>query len=631
MSDVYQEFFKKIVKEYLHQPDPKKGSCLITGKVDLQQLPETFMIFMDHWCKGIDRLLQDEQVGSRRYIELVVSRGLTWEEYGLVFNSNINPEHFSLIKGFEFLQISSESDRSLFMASYQYSEESYLQLLTRKVPLINIFQDINTYHLVPQSKFRSGIITGTSGAGKSELIKLLFYSFVSHCVKPSNVPTGICLLDPHGTLAADCVRMQNIPADRLIYIDPSLAGNTGSAITINPFQLHDATPQEIDAASSEFCQTLTELLETDSKLSLPMQTLLFPCIHSLIAKGGSSIEDLILFYDDNQNEELVDQAKRSANPEIRRFFDHQFFDKTYQTSKSALLKRLSWLLQSDGIRSFLCGTSTLDFEEALNTGKIIICNLSSSKITTKVSSCIGRFLVSLAKLAAFKRAGLAGNKMPITYLIIDEFPTFYSSSESSKIILEQTRKFGLHLFASMQELGQVDQSLKNSLLNNCNLKIVGYGSNASMKEFGADVDVPVKVLKEMKEYHFCVKFGRYDPLIVKPPTALMTDYSSNRYYRTSTSMKEILIDQLVRYYRTWTYGQIETKPTLKQRLSTGNPDKSDNTNTNINTKNTQVDISSLNESSHANENSLGASDKQTQEADLTNQSEVAPAKPKYSW
>jgi hypothetical protein len=272
-------------------------------------------------------------------------------------------------------------------------------------------------------------------------------------------------------------------------------------------------------------------------------------------ENPASIEDLLTFFDDGNNQQLIELGKQSINPEISRFFHHQFHDKSYQPSKSALNKRLSSLLQSDAIRSFLCGRSTINLEKALNSGKIIICNLSSSELTDEIAGCIGRFLVSMIKLAAFNRATIPEKKRPINYLLIDEFPVFFSASQSSKPILEQARKFGLHLFASMQELNQLERSLKASLLNNSNLKIIGYGSATSLKESSIDINAPVSLLQGMKKYHFMVKKERDPPQIVLPPSVLVHVDSSNKYYRLHDAMKGILIDQIAQYYKKWSYGQ----------------------------------------------------------------------------
>lgn len=598
----WKNVFLRIVSKYLNNPDPSTESVFITGAIDLSKCYPPIIEFMNWWVSCVDQQLAYLSQGEADYFYLLSLRGFTWEEYALVFDNHITEEHFPVIRIFEYLEIYNNADRLLFQASYALSEEAYLDFLVSHLPMISELINETVYVYKPISKLRHGLISGQSGSGKSELLKMLFYSLVLRCIENTPSPEGICLIDPHAEIAQTCARFRCIPEDRLVYIDVTLGTNAGSAVTINPFRFPDPSPEFIDKASEEFCQTFGEIIKLDSKLSLPMESLLVPAIHTLIAKGDAGLSDLVTFFDDNRNHDLVELGKQSINPQIREFFAYHFMDKSYASTKIALIKRISWLLQTDVIRSFMNGDSTLDFTNALNTGKIIICNLSS-EVSEKIAAILGKYLVALVKLATFGRAKLAKRDRPVTYLLIDELPVFFSNSESSKTILDQGRKYGIHLFGFLQHVSQLEGSLKESILNNSNLKIIGASAYKSIKELSLDINIPLSYMQAMEDYNFTVQLNNYPAAIIKPPAVLIKVENNHQYYWNHEVMYEILVRQLLLYYRSWTYGQLDEPDELQS-----SDDQKDHDSFMQNDKNEKVDRT---------ESSKSETDKST------------PAKPKY--
>ncbi|EAY29420.1 helicase HerA domain-containing protein [Microscilla marina] len=133
-------------------------------------------------------------------------------------------------------------------------------------------------------------ITGRSGSGKSELMKVLFYTLQKQSHK--NHQYSLLLLDPHGDLAEEMFSFQlngqkEGGRERVLYIDPYM--ESGYTPVINPLELPNniKNPEERDAMIDLLSQELAGIFQemiVGSTLSLQMEALLVPCIAVLLRK-----------------------------------------------------------------------------------------------------------------------------------------------------------------------------------------------------------------------------------------------------------------------------------------------------------------------------------------------------------
>jgi type IV secretory pathway TraG/TraD family ATPase VirD4 len=135
------------------------------------------------------------------------------------------------------------------------------------------------------------------------------------------------------------------------------------------------------------------------------------------------------------------------------------------------------------------GKSTLDIEEALNSRKLVVFNLSKSRLGSDTSEAFGRFIIALVQSAILKRVSQQkGERVPV-HMFIDEFQNYVSAS--MKEVLAESRKYGLHLTLAQQYVGQeMDTAFKDAILTNTQIKMTGLGSNKTVapiaKEMGLD-------------------------------------------------------------------------------------------------------------------------------------------------
>jgi len=383
-------------------------------------------------------------------------------------------------------------------------------------------------------------ITGKSGSGKSELLKLLFYRLA----KESNEKKSRCLmlLDPHGDLAQECKNLHLFDSDRIIYIDPYF--QKGYTPIINPFELSERDELSIEKRCQELTETITEIV-SEQGLSSQMKTILNPCISTLLRMENATIKDLQTFMDDENNGHLVAKGKQSPLQNHRDFFNTSFHKTGYNPTKLSIYTKLQTLLNSYTFYKFTNGKSTIDLQAEINKGKVIIFNLSKGVIGTEVSNAIGRFIIAITKSIALSRAD-GKQKRKNIFLFIDECHNYISPS--IKTILQEARKYGLHLVLSNQIISDFSPNMKKAILSNTAIKIAGKNNKDTRTAIASEIGIKATDISELPKYHFFIKSDDMQQAkILQPPTYLLD--TKGRFYLTKEQQEKQKAYLLKMYYK----------------------------------------------------------------------------------
>ena len=109
--------------------------------------------------------------------------------------------------------------------------------------------------------------------------------------------------------------------------------------------------------------------------------------------------------------------------------------------------------------------STINFDQILDNGKILICNLSKGKLGEDTSEVLGIMILTKIQLAALKRARQEAKMRRPYYLYVDEFQNFATPSFIQ--MLSEARKYGINLVMAEQSTSQQkDRNLVNVILAN---------------------------------------------------------------------------------------------------------------------------------------------------------------------
>jgi chromosomal replication initiation ATPase DnaA len=379
------------------------------------------------------------------------------------------------------------------------------------------FLKIQTYRMSEQARQRHSYITGQSGSGKTELLKTMIHHYLTQ-----NTDTGVILLDPHGDIAEQVAQFQeNSDNDRLVYIDPFLSND--HIPVLNPFQLpHKNTPYRIiDRITEELYLVLKSILQTG--FTPQMETLLRPCITTLLLMGDKDISDLQHFMDDNRNGEYVEFAlKHLYNPAQVDFLEQDFHKEAYNPTKQAIKTKLQSLLNSNTFRQLLTGKPSFNLDQLSKDKKVIIFNLSAGRLGNSTSDVIGRFILAQIQSIAFQRVDIPAEQRPHTHIFIDECQRYISPSIET--LLTESRKYKFFLTLANQYYGQkMGTEIKNAITNNTAIKIAGKNGDKNAtthhKETGADINE----LKNLKVGEFHIKEDVNDSVKIKAPDTLIGD------------------------------------------------------------------------------------------------------------
>jgi len=153
-----------------------------------------------------------------------------------------------------------------------------------------------------------------------------------------------------------------------------------------------------------------------------------------------------------------------------------YWQKEYPLVKSAsigpILTRLDTFLRPKLIRNMVGQQKSLDFDNILNTGKILLVKLSQGLIGDENSYLLGTVVVSKIYQAAMARQALGKESRKDFFLYVDEFQNFITPSMSR--ILSGARKYHLGLILAHQDMQQLikeDQALANSVIANAGTRI----------------------------------------------------------------------------------------------------------------------------------------------------------------
>jgi Type IV secretion-system coupling protein DNA-binding domain len=512
-------------------------TVLDIGELDWSTLPEFVRELMQVWVERIESLVvYGQENDETQYIEyLLDERGITFREFLSLYDDKTPSDKYSLYDAFRWQGIVNEAQRRFFILDRPMNLEGYIKTMnTSKLSLWKHYKNIISAPLPVDDLYRHCYVSGLSGSGKSELLKLVFY----HLQKETD--HALILLDPHGDLASDVVNFKFKDKEKVIYIDPYLFPDQYPVF--NPFDIPERDDYTVEIYTQEIVKVFDELL-SGVTLSNQMQALLTPCVATLLKKDDSTLYDLQKFMMDGSNQDLVALGRQSTNPSHRLFFEKEFHNKLYLKTKLSIYTKVLSLLNTQTFFNLTIGKSSVHLEKEIEAGKIIIFNLSKGKMGAEASEAFGRFVISALQGFAQRRALIEKEERKKVILFIDEFHNYVTSSIEQ--ILEETRKFGLHLIFANQFIDQIRSTrLRQSIMTNTDVKILGRNDSTHMEQFADSLLVSKENLLLLKEFEFYVKSKDKPSFKMKGKQVSYDTTALN-----SSKEREALLELMKPYYR----------------------------------------------------------------------------------
>jgi len=297
-------------------------------------------------------------------------------------------------------------------------------------------------------------IIGKTGMGKSVLLQNLIHSDVQ-------TDKGCAVIDPHGDLA-DAV-IDFVPPHRtndVVILDPS---DVSHPFAFNMLEYTEDSHRRNLMASG--------LLGVFKKMYADswgprLEHILRNCLLALVEYPNTSMLGIMRI--------LVDQEYRNkvvssvTNPMVKSFWVDEFGkmqDRMRTEAISPIQNKVGQFLSSPMIRNIVGQVkSTVNIRFMMDTGKIIIVNLSKGKIGEDNSSLLGSMLITKFQLDAMSRADMNENDRRDFYLYVDEFQNF--ATDAFATILSEARKYKLNLVMANQYVAQMPEEVRDAVFGN---------------------------------------------------------------------------------------------------------------------------------------------------------------------
>ena len=307
--------------------------------------------------------------------------------------------------------------------------------------------------ILPADRRRHVYIVGQTGTGKTGLLFNLMRADME-------AGAGFCFLDPHGdasqAIAAATPRGRT---NDVIYLDPSDPTHT---FAYNPL----AGVAEADRATSAANIVSAFKNIWGNSWGPRLEYVLSNALRLLLDNKDQSLIGLPrLFVDEQFRSRLI---KNCIDPVIRFYWQREFeaLDARQRAETlSPIQNKIGILLANPFIRSVLCqNTSTIDIADAMNTGKVLIVNLSKGNLGTEPAHLLGALLDNGSVAGGRGAAEYTEDERRDFTLYVDEFQNFATDSFAS--ILSEARKWRLSLVAANQHVAQLSDGLQHAVFGN---------------------------------------------------------------------------------------------------------------------------------------------------------------------
>ncbi len=334
--------------------------------------------------------------------------------------------------------------------------------------------------LLEEDRRRHVYIVGQTGTGKSTLI----YNMVVGDIWKGH---GVAVLDPNGDLIQNL--MASIPEERLadvIIFDP---GDIDRPVGLNMLEYDRSRPEQKTFIVNEMQGIFNRLFPPESMgpmFEQYMRNALLLLMEDADNEPSTLMEVPRIFTDVAYRERRV---ARITNPAVADFWLKEAVkaggDASLANMAPYITSKFNNFIANDYVRPIISQTkSAFNFREIMDTGKILLVNLSKGRIGDINANLLGMIIVGRIQMSAFGRADVADPEARRDfYLYIDEFQNF--TTDSIATIFSEARKYRLNLTVAHQFIAQLTEKIRDSVFGNV-------GSLVSLRVGATDAETLVK-------------------------------------------------------------------------------------------------------------------------------------------
>lgn len=323
------------------------------------------------------------------------------------------------------------------------------------------------------ARSRHGVIFGGSGVGKSRFLESLVVLDAIRRVTGRS-KRGVVVLDVHGDLCRNirarlAIATRQFPElnELLVFVDPTIKNWT---VGLNPLEIRD------DAVAERIASGLADTVATIYRESAETTPRLYRIASNTflaLALAGKTLTDLPCFLTDRLYREQM--VSRLNHPELTQFWFSEFPKAGKQGDErealamtESTLNRLTRFITDPDIAALFSGSSTINWRDVLDTGKIVLVSAPVGILGSGNSYLLCALILSAIEQAALSRADVPEDRRTPVTVYADEFVRYVTSSITQ--IIAEGRKFGIELILATQE---TKGHLRNVELQSAVLNTVG--------------------------------------------------------------------------------------------------------------------------------------------------------------
>jgi len=337
-------------------------------------------------------------------------------------------------------------------------------------------------------------LIGKTGMGKSTILENMI-------VEDIRQGRGVAVVDPHGDLAEKVIRF--IPANRIndiIYFNPS---DVDYPFAFNVVEQVEPHLRHLVASG---LIGVFQKLWADS-WGPRLEYILRNSILAILDYPNSTLLGITRMLSDKAfRKKVIEQIQ---DPVVKSFWVKEFAgyaDKFAAEAVSPIQNKVGQFLSSSLIRNIVGQVkSSIDLREIMDSGKVLIMNLSKGRIGEDNSELLGSMMITKLQLAAMSRVNVSEAERKDFYLYVDEFQNFATDSFAN--ILSEARKYRLNLIMGHQYIEQLSEKVKAAVFGNVGTLVVfrvgATDAEELVKEFA-----PVfteEDLVNLPKYNVCLK------------------------------------------------------------------------------------------------------------------------------
>jgi hypothetical protein len=406
------------------------------------------------------------------------------------------------------------TDRSSYTRHEHSARRDSLPMHTNHNYILGTLSTGEGVPLLQADRRRHMYVVGQTGTGKTGLLLNLMRADLLD-------DAGFCFLDPHGDASKEIAGMT--PPERTtqtIYLDPSDPTYTFAFNPLSGIPL----PERATAAAN--IVSAFKNIWADS-WGPRLEYILTNAIRLLLDNRDQTFLGLPrLLIDDEFRMRLILNCE---DPVIRSFWKTEYaaYDiRQRNEAISPIQNKIGPFLSNPFLRSILCqNSSTLDIADIMNSGKVLIINLSKGNLGTEPAHLLGALLTTAFAQAAEARGNIPEENRKDFTLYIDEFQNF--ATDSFATILSESRKFRLSLCIANQHISQLPETLQQSVFGNVGTMIAFRTGAQDAPVLAAELGLQNRLtLRSTNNFHAWARIMRggipLEPRLIKmlapPPT-----------------------------------------------------------------------------------------------------------------